>query len=123
MTPRRESQTWLFLRGDLAPHTIDQADLRNDHAGDEMQQTQSVVLRYLGSLGPHETADLDVMVSDITRHYPFHGKGTDFFRKAVDELKKEGWIKVKGSELTLDKVAGVTKMYLSRIATCARQES
>lgn len=120
MTARREPQTWPFLRGDLTPHRIDQSDLRNDYAGDEMRQAQSIILRYLGDLPAEGTVDVESMVEDITRHYPFHGEGEAFFRKAVDALERDGWIKIQGSEVELHKVARVTRMYLTRVAHRAR---
>lgn len=119
MSTKRENQTWPFLRGDLYPHRMDLTDLRNDYAGDEMQQAQSIVLRYLGDLPAEGTVDLESMAEDISRHYPFHGKNVAFFRKAVDELEKNGWVKIVGSQVELHKIARVRHLYLVRIATRA----
>lgn len=119
MSTTREPQSWSFLRGDLRPHETDLADLRNDNAGDEMTQAQGIVLRYLGDLPAEGSVDLETMSEDISRHYPFHGKGPDFFRKAVGALKKDGWIKIHGSEIELHKVASAARRYLIRLAARA----
>jgi hypothetical protein len=119
MAERRINQTWPFLRGDLFPHKTDLADLRNDYAGDEMQQAQGIVLRYLGNLPAEGTVDLESMAEDISRHYPFHGKSVAFFRKAVDALEKDGWVKILKGQVELHKIARVTRLYLVRVASRA----
>ena len=60
------------------------------------------------------------MSSDISRHYPFHNEGPEFFRQAVDALKESGWVKTKGDELELNKVARVTARYLMASVLKAR---
>lgn len=110
--PTREPQTWSFLRGDLEPHRVEWTDLRNDFGGDSMAQAQSIVLRYLENLPAQGTVNLETMSNDIGRHYPFHNEGPEFFRQAVDALKQSGWLKSKGDELALNKVARVTARYL-----------
>jgi len=77
-----------------------------------MKQAQSIVLRYLENLPAEGTANLETMAADISRHYPFHNEGTEFFRQAVDALTQAGWVKTKGDELELNKVARVTARYL-----------
>lgn len=110
--PLREPQTWQFLRGDLEPRRVEWTDLRNDFAGDQFKQAQNIVLRYLENLPAEKTVNLQTMAADISRHYPFHNEGTEFFREAVDALKKAGWVKTVGDELELNKVARVTARYL-----------
>ena len=77
-----------------------------------MKQAQNIVLRYLETLPAQDTVDLETMSKNISRHYPFHNAGTEFFRQAVDALEKAGWVKTDGDELGLDKVARVTARYL-----------
>jgi len=110
--PIREPQSWQFLRGDLEPRKSDWTDLRNDFGGDQMKQAQSIVLRYLENLSAQSTVNLETMAEDISRHYPFHGEGQEFFRQAVDALKKAGWVKEEGSEIELNKIARVAARYL-----------
>jgi hypothetical protein len=109
----REPQTWPLLKGDFEPRRTDGTDLRNDHGGDQMKQAQNIVLRYLETLPAQGTVNLDTMAEDISRHYPFHGEGVEFFRKAVDALKQAGWVKSEGDELELNKIARVTHRYLT----------
>lgn len=108
----REPQTWQFLRGDLEPRRVEWTDLRNDFGGDQMKQAQNIVLRYLENLPAHGTVNLQTMSEDISRHYPFHNEGPEFFRQAVDALKSAGWVKSDGDKLELNKVARVTARYL-----------
>ena len=110
--PLREPQTWQFLRGDLEPRRVEWTDLRNDFGGDSMKQAQSIVLRYLENLPAQATVNLETMSGDISRHYPFHNEGPEFFRQAVDALNEAGWVKSDGNELELNKVARVTARYL-----------
>lgn len=110
--PIREPQTWQFLRGDLEPRRVEWTDLRNDFGGDQMKQAQNIVLRYLENLPAQGTVNLDTMSGDISRHYPFHNEGPEFFRQAVAALQDEGWVKMEGDELELNKVARVTARYL-----------
>lgn len=110
--PLREPQTWQFLRGDLEPRRVEWTDLRNDFGGDQLKQAQNIVLRYLENLPAQSTVNLQTMADDITRHYPFQGEGPEFFREAVDALKQTGWVKSKGDELELNKIARVTARYL-----------
>ena len=110
---RREPQTWQFLRGDLEPRHTDGTDLRNDHAGDQMRQAQSIVIRYLETLPAQDTVNLESMAADISRHYPFQGEGVEFFRNAVAALKESGWVKLEGDEVELNKIARVTRRYLT----------
>lgn len=115
---RREPQTWQFLRGDLEPRRTDGTDLRNDNAGDQMRQAQSIVIRYLETLPAQDTVNIESMAADIGRHYPFHGEGVQFFRNAVDALKEAGWVKMEGDEVELNKVARVTRRFLT---ACVRR--
>ena len=108
----REPQTKPLLQGDLTPRMTDGTDMRNDFAGDLMKQAQSIVIRYLETLPAQGTVDLPTMAQDIERHYPFHGENEQFFRKAVDALEKEGWIKREGKEIQLHKVARVARRFL-----------
>jgi len=110
--PLREPQTWQFLRGDLEPRRVEWTDLRNDNAGDQLKQAQNIVLRYLENLPAQGTVNLKTMAEDISRRYPFHNEGPEFFRQAVDALKEEGWVKMEGDQLELNKVARVTARYL-----------
>lgn len=118
--PIREPQTWQFLRGDLEPRRVEWTDLRNDFAGDQLKQAQNIVLRYLENLPAEGTVNLQTMAEDISRHYPFHNEGPEFFRQAVDALKDEGWVKTDGDELELNKVARVTARYLHNLVRKAR---
>lgn len=118
--PLREPQTWPLLKGDLEPRRTDGTDLRNDNAGDQMRQAQSIILRYLECLPAEGTVNIASMAEDISRHYPFHGEGTEFFRNAVDALKKDGWVKSEGDELELNKIARVTHRYLQACVQRAR---
>ena len=111
--PRREPQSWEYLRGDLEPRRSLLTDLRNDNAGDQMKQAQSIILRYLESVPAQDTVNISTMAEDISRHWPFHGEGEAFFRSAVDALKKEGWLKETKGELELDKIARVTRKFLA----------
>lgn len=108
----REPQTWQFLRGDLEPHRVEWTDLRNDNAGDQMSQVQSIVLRYLENLPAEGTVDLQTMAEDISGRYPFQGENIEFFREAVNALKEAGWVQLSGNALELNKVARVTARYL-----------
>jgi len=77
-----------------------------------MKQAQNIVLRYLENLPAQGTVNLQTMSEDISRHYPFHNEGPEFFGQAVDALKVSGWVKSDGDELELNKVARVTARYL-----------
>jgi len=116
--PKRENQTTPLLQGDLAPRMTDDTDLRNDFAGNTLQQAQSIILRYLESLPAEELMDLETMAENISQRYPFHGEGENFFRQAVDTLSKDGWIRVEAGRVSLDKVARVTRRFL---ASCLRR--
>jgi hypothetical protein len=120
MPTRNESQTWEYLRGDLAARRSGLTDLRNDHAGDQMKQAQSIILRYLETLPAQATVNVETMAEDISRHWPFHGENEQFFRSAVDALKKDGWIRDTKGELELDKVARVTRRFLASVVSNAR---
>lgn len=117
---KREPQTWEHLRGDLEPRRSLLTDLRNDNAGDQMRQAQSIILRYLENVPAQDTVSVSTMAEDISRHWPFHGEGETFFRSAVDALKKEGWLTETKGELELDKVARVTRRFLASAVTKAR---
>lgn len=108
----RESQTWEFLRGDLEPRRTELADLRNDNAGDEMAQAESIILRYLENMPVEDTTDVPSMAEDIGRHWPFHGEGEAFFQAAVDDLVKKGWVRMDGDQVKLDTVVRVSRRYL-----------
>ena len=116
----REPQTWEYLRGDLEARRSLLTDLRNDNAGDQMKQAQSIILRYLETVPAQDTVNVSMMAADISRHWPFHGEAEPFFRSAVDALKKEGWVKETKGELELDKVARVTRRFLASAITQAR---
>jgi len=120
MPSRNEAQTWEYLRGDLEARRSLLTDLRNDHAGDQMKQAQSIILRYLEAMPAQDTIDMSSMANDISRHWPFHGEGEAFFRSAVDALKKDGWIKETKGELELDKVARVTRRFMASAIAKAR---
>jgi hypothetical protein len=64
--------------------------------------------------------NVQTMAEDISRHWPFHGEGEQFFRSAVDALKKDGWIKDTKGELELDKVARVSRRFLASAISKAR---
>lgn len=113
-------QSTPFLQGDLTPRGSDFVDLRNDNAGTRAQQAQNIVLRYLQSLPAQDSADFDGMVQNITRHYPFQGEPSDFFRDAVKALEDAGLVKSDGKQLQLDKVANLARRYLLRAARAAR---
>ena len=110
---RREPQTWQFLRGDLEARRTDGTDLRNDNAGDQMKQAQNIVIRYLETLPAQDTVDIESLAADIGRLYPFQGEGVEFFRNAVAALTEAGWVKMEGDEVELNKVARVTRRYLT----------
>jgi len=116
----REPQTWPLLKGDFEPRRTDGTDLRNDFGGDQLKQAQNIVLRYLETLPAQGTVNLETMAGDIARHYPFHGEGVDFFRNAVNGLKEAGWVKMDGDELELNKIARVTRRYLTARLRAAR---
>ena len=109
----REPQTWPLLKGDFEPRRTDGTDLRNDNAGDQLKQAQNIIIRYLETLPAQDTVNIASMAADIGRHYPFHGEGEDFFRNAVDALKKAGWVKMEGDALELNKIARVAHRYLT----------
>jgi hypothetical protein len=113
-------QSTPFLQGDLTPQRSDFVDLRNDNAGGPAQQAQSIVLRYLQSLPAQDTVDFETMVRNISRHYPFEGEPSEFFRDAVKALESSGWIKSKGDQLQLDKVASVTRKFFARCMRASR---
>ena len=115
-----EPQTWEYLRGDLEARRSLLTDLRNDHAGSQMKQAQSIILRYLETMPAQDTVDLSTMADDISRHWPFHGEGEAFFRSALDALKKDGWVKDTKGELELDKVARVTRKFMASAISKAR---
>ena len=112
----KESQTWAYLRGDLEPRRTELTDLRNDNAGSQMRQAQSIILRYLENLPAEDTVDVPSMADDIGRHWPFHGEGVEFFKSAVDELIKEGWVKMDGDMVKLDMVVRVSRRFLAKAA-------
>lgn len=120
MRARHESQTWEYLRGDLAARRSGLTDLRNDNAGDQMKQAQSAILRYLENVAAQDTVNVSTMAEDISRHWPFHGEGETFFRSAVDALKKDGWIKETKGELSLDKIARVARRFMASAVSRAR---
>lgn len=109
----RESQTWEFLRGDLEPRRTELTDLRNDNAGDQMAQAQNIILRYLENMPVEDTVDVPSMAQDIGRHWPFHGEGDAFFQEAVDDLVKQGWVRMDGDQVKLDTVVRVSRRYLT----------
>ena len=117
---RREPQTWEYLRGDLQARRSLLTDLRNDNAGDQMKQAQSIILRYLETVPAQGSVSITAMAEDISRHWPFHGENEAFFRSAVDALKKDGWIKQDKDALALDKVARVTRKFLASALHKAR---
>ena len=108
----REPQSWTFLKGDLVPRKTDFTDLRNDYAGDNTEQRQNIVLRYLENLPAGDSTDMETMVSDITRHYPFHGDGVETFRPAVTALEKENLVYTDGNKMRINKVGRVTRRWL-----------
>lgn len=120
MPSRHEPQTWEYLRGDLEARRSLLTDLRNDNAGDQMKQAQSIILRYLETVPAQDTVNVSTMAEDISRHWPFHGENEAFFRSAVDALKKEGWITEKSGEVGLDKIARVTRRFLAAAVSQAR---
>lgn len=85
-----------------------------------MRQAQSIILRYLETMPAQDTVNVETMAEDISRHWPFHGESEEFFRSAVDALKKGGWIKMDGDEVFLDKIARVTRRYLAASVVKAR---
>lgn len=109
MTPQ---QTTPFLQGDLTPQQSDSVDLRNDNAGSETDQARSIVVRYLESLPAESQTDLESMVGEITKRYPFHGDKEDFFKTIVKSLEDEGWVKSDHGMLCLDKTASVTRQFI-----------
>ena len=108
----REPLTWPFLTGDLVPRETDFADLRNDYAGDNMEQRQNIVLRYLENLPAGDATDVATMVSDIGRHYPFHGDGIEKFRPAIAALEDQGWVLAEGKRMRINKVGRVARRWL-----------
>lgn len=108
----REPQTWTFLKGDLVPRKTDYTDLRNDYAGDNDEQRQNIVLRYLENLPAGDTTDMETMVSDISRHYPFHGDNEETFRPAVTALEKQNLVISEGKKMRINKVARVARRWL-----------
>lgn len=108
------SQTDSFLHGDLFPLEEEQG-LRNDFAGDTFEQLRSIMLRYIRSLPVEATVDLETMVDDISRRYPFHAESDGAFEEALDSLVDEGWLQVHGNQIELNKVASVTRRYFTRL--------
>ena len=45
-----------------------------------------------------------------------HGEGVEFFKSAVDELIKEGWVKMDGDMVKLDMVVRVSRRFLAKAA-------
>jgi hypothetical protein len=118
----REPQSWEYLRGDLEPRRTELTDLRNDNAGDQMAQAQNIILRYLENMPAEQTVDAGSMAEDISRHWPFHGEGVDFFKAAIDDLVELGWIKMDGKQVKLDTVIRVQRRFFARkiARTCSR---
>jgi hypothetical protein len=108
----REPQTWPFLKGDLLPQKTDFTDLRNDFAGTPDQQKQNIVLRYLENLPAGDTTDMDTMVGDIARFYPFHGASVEDFRPAVSALETDNLVVTDGREMRINKVGRVARRWL-----------
>lgn len=113
-------QSTPFLQGDLTPQRSDFVDLRNDFAGTKSQQAQSIIVRYLQALPAQDTVDLETMVQNITRRYPFHGDSVEQFRDAVKALQAAGWVKVDGDQVQLDKIANVARRFLARYVRASR---
>lgn len=112
-------QSTPFLQGDLTPQQSDVVDLRNDNAGSRSQQAQNIVLRYLRSLPAQDSVDLETLVANVTRHYPFQGDSSDLFSDAVKALEASGWVTKQDDQIQLDKVASVARRYLrAKLQAC-----
>lgn len=114
------SQTKPFLEGDLTPHGSDLVDLRNDNAGSPSQQARGIIVRYLESLPAQDSVDFETLVENITRNYPFQGDKPEVFQEALAELEKGGWVEKKRDAVRLDKVARVTRRYLTAFLRASR---
>lgn len=113
MKSRRHPQTWPYLKDGLKARRSLLTDLRNDHGGDELTQVKSIILRYLETVPAQSVVTVPILTENVSRHWPFHGKTEAFFQSAINDLKKEGWIKETKEGLSLDKVARVTRKFLA----------
>ena len=116
----KPSQTAPFLDGSIAPRLTDNADLRNDNAGGALDQTKSILLRYLETVPSDDFVDFDQMVENITRHHPFIGEGGTEFLEALEALRAEGLVVSVGNQVQINKTAHIAHKWLRRTAQRSR---
>jgi hypothetical protein len=110
----RELPNNLLLKGDMLPQLVDNVDLRNDNAGGSLDQLKNIILRYLENVTSDVFVDSNLMVEDITRHWPFQGTPEAEFWEALSALREDGLIVTRKNRVQINKVARVSQRWLSK---------